>query len=125
MLIFCSAFTIPSLISSRRRKKQIKKIECLSQILGISINEIISIAGVGRYDLVDWKWDKWYVSQTKMYLLEDELEKRYVEKYGKCSNRFVKSRVPLRKVVNKRKIPCQMLILQGIFGREPSYFNEN
>lgn len=82
-LIFCLAFAIFSLISSRRRKKQIKKIEYLSRALGLSIDEVRSIAGIGRYDLVDWKWNQVNISQTKMYFLENELEKRYVERYSK------------------------------------------
>lgn len=82
-IVFCLTFAVPNLISSRRRRNQIKKIDCLRQILGISINEIRSIAGIGRYDLVDWKWDQAYISPKKMYLLEDALETKYIERFGK------------------------------------------
>lgn len=73
---------VPNLITSLRRKKQVKKIECLRQILGISIDEIRRIAGIKQYDLVDWKWDRAYIPQKKMYLLEDALEKKYIQEYG-------------------------------------------
>ncbi|MBO0449173.1 hypothetical protein JZO76_06435 [Enterococcus sp. MJM12] len=75
---------IPNLITSLRRKNQIKKIECLRVILNVPIEEIRMIAGIGRYDLVDWTWKQSCIPQKKMYLLEDTLEKKYIERYGKA-----------------------------------------
>ncbi len=83
MFLFFLTFLVPSLYLNQRRKKQIKKVECLRKILGLTLNEVRSIAGIGHYDLVDWDWKKSYVSLRQLYLLEDELEKRFMEKYGK------------------------------------------
>ncbi|EHG7267491.1 hypothetical protein J5W84_002945, partial [Listeria monocytogenes] len=66
-----------------RRKKQYKKIDELRKVLNLSIKEVREIADIGRYDLSDWNWDKAYISQKKLYLLEDTLEKMYVKQFGK------------------------------------------
>ncbi|HFE9852945.1 hypothetical protein [Enterococcus faecalis] len=61
-----------------RRKKQYKKIDVLRNILGLSIEDIRQIADIGRYDLTNWQWDKSYISQKQLYMLEDKLEKMYL-----------------------------------------------
>lgn len=66
-----------------RRKKQFQKINKLCAILHLSIEEVRSIANIGRYDLVDWRWEKSFVSQKKIYFLEEQLEKKYFSKFGK------------------------------------------
>ncbi|MGF2942931.1 hypothetical protein [Enterococcus xiangfangensis] len=65
-----------------RRKKQIKKIGLLQNILGISIEEMRSIIDVGKYDLIEWKKDKIMITPKQMYLLEDSLDKKYFLKFG-------------------------------------------
>jgi hypothetical protein len=66
-----------------RRKKQYKKIDELRKVLNLSIEEVREIADVGKYDLMDWKWDKAYIPQKKLYKLEDILEKMYFKKFDK------------------------------------------
>lgn len=81
---FFSLFAWAAIIlpTTFRRRKRIKKIEQLRKILEISIEEVRAIADIGRYDLSDWKWDKAYIPQRKLYRLEDVLEKKYIERYG-------------------------------------------
>ncbi|EFU15162.1 hypothetical protein HMPREF9518_01031 [Enterococcus faecalis TX1342] len=38
------------------------------------------------------------------------------------SIKFRNSQPRLKKAANKRKVPCQTLILQGIFDRKPYHF---
>ena len=75
-----ACFNLPTIL---RRKKQYKKIDELRKVLNLSIKEVREIADIGRYDLSDWNWDKAYISQKKLYLLEDTLEKMYVKQFGK------------------------------------------
>lgn len=75
-----SSINLPSAI---RRKKQYKKIDELKKILNLSIEEVREIANIGKYDLMDWKWDKAYIPQKKLYKLEDTLEKMYFKKFDK------------------------------------------
>ena len=49
----------------------------------MSIEEVREIADIGKYDLMDWKWDKAYIPQKKLYKLEDILEKMYFKKFDK------------------------------------------
>ncbi|MFD2729809.1 hypothetical protein [Enterococcus camelliae] len=69
--------------SAIRRRKQYKKIEALRKILNLSIEEVRAIADIGRYDLTDWKWNRAYISQRKLYKLEDVLEKMYFKKFDR------------------------------------------
>ncbi|OEH89619.1 hypothetical protein ATO00_09865 [Loigolactobacillus coryniformis subsp. coryniformis] len=76
LLMFFSFTNLPAIL---RRKK----IDRLSKTLGLSIEEVRDIVNIDKYDLNDWKWDKAYIPQKKLYLLEDSLEKMYLKKFGK------------------------------------------
>lgn len=84
-LNFSVVFVVPiiNFPNYLRRKKQYKRIDVLRNILGLSIEDIRQIADIGRYDLIDWKWDKSYVSQKQLYMLEDRLEKMYLIEFKK------------------------------------------
>jgi len=95
ILIACT--NVPSVL---RRKKQYRKIDELRKMLNLSIEQVREIADIGRYDLTDWKWDKAFVSQKQLYLLEDALEKMYVKKFGK---EFVSGNVKHAKLTSLEK----------------------
>ena len=38
---------------------------------------------IGKYDLIDWRWEEAFISPKKYYLLEENLEKRYIAQFGK------------------------------------------
>lgn len=61
-----------------KRKNQYKRIDVLRKVLNLSLEEISELADIGKYDLMDWKWDKAYISSRKLYLLEDKLESMYM-----------------------------------------------
>ncbi len=82
-LFFIFALTVPSLIRNRRRNKQIKKIDAIRKELNLSLEAIRALGNIGQYDLIDWQWKKAHVSQKKLYQLEDVLEKKYVQAFGK------------------------------------------
>ena len=75
--LFMAVISSINLPSAIRRKKQYKKIDELRKVLNLSIEEVREIADIGKYDLMDWKWDKAYIPQKKLYKLEDILEKMY------------------------------------------------
>lgn len=79
-MVVISSINLPSAI---RRKKQYKKIDELRKILNLSIEEVREIADIGKYDLMDWKWDKAFIPQKKLYKLEDTLDKMYFKKFDK------------------------------------------
>lgn len=81
--LFMAVISSINLPSAIRRKKQYKKIDELRKVLNLSIEEVREIADIGKYDLMDWKWDKAYIPQKKLYKLEDILEKMYFKKFDK------------------------------------------
>lgn len=79
-MVVISSINVPTAL---RRKKQIQKIDELRKELNLSIEEVRSMADIGKYDLVNWDWKNAFISPRKLYLLEDTLEKMYLIKFGK------------------------------------------
>lgn len=85
-----------------KRKKQYKRIDVLREILDVSLEEIRELADIGKYDLMDWKWDKSYIPSRKLYLLEDKLETMYIIQF--------KQRFDFKEYENNRKNSTQVNI---------------
>lgn len=83
---FWYVFIITFPTGYRRRKKQYQKIDELRKILDLSIEDIRKIVDIGKYDLMDWQWDKAFISSKKLYLLEDKLETMYLIRFKKSLN---------------------------------------
>ena len=82
-ILFAVGITVSTLPQGLRRKKQYKRIDDLRKSLNLSIEEIRNLADIGKYDLNEWKWDKSFISQKQLYVLEDALEKMYFKEFGK------------------------------------------
>lgn len=70
------AFIItPVTIRAYQRNRLIQHIEKMRIALTISIEEVRKYGNLGRYDLIDWKWNESFVSDKQLHLINDKLEK--------------------------------------------------
>ncbi|MFV0558259.1 MAG: hypothetical protein ACK5MW_06435 [Enterococcus sp.] len=76
-------FGLPSIITINRRKRRLQKIGKLLQILNVSTSEIRELANLNQYEFWDCKRDKSYLKPNNLYLLEEALEVKYIQKFGK------------------------------------------
>jgi cytochrome c biogenesis protein CcdA len=82
-LFFVTIIITFNIYTRVQRKQAFQRIEGLRKALDLPIAEARQLAGIGRYDLIDWQWEQAVITPKQLSTLTTALELRYVQQYGK------------------------------------------